>query len=800
MPIIKSTYNFVPAPEEKEVVTPKWANQVSHDIPFSDGESGEIELLITAKTPIFIRNGHAEGKDDKEFSHRIVNGEKQYFIPGSSLKGMVRNVLEIITHSRMKQINDHRHAVRQIMRTKGTVVDEGYQLSKEEKKNILAGWLVEEDGKYFIVDCGRPLKIRYTDIDRHFGVNFGDYFGRKNLSEMDKKFSARTAKYKYENLLSGQKMEHLFENHPLAEEKQSSWVSKFQPLNYVQFSEDTMDGFMGTIVCVGQASNYAVSTSRRGEYVFRGNKKEIIQSGKNRLKLTDQQMEDFRFINRHNQPDELADWEYWKGQLATGIPVFFRKDKDRTGIKDLGLSFMYKQAVHYSTKEVYPLASYVSEDAKTYKPDWAETIFGYTHKQQKLKGRVFCGHLFQRGSVEPLAERQIVLSTPRSSFFPFYLKQTGKNGKTSDYNTYNHNPELAGFKRYPVKNKVKRMDGQDLKEKMITTFVPLAEEATFQGSLRFHNLRKAEIGALISALLFYGMNGNFYHSLGYAKSLGYGKIEVAIRLNALDYSEKEYLKAFEYEMTKVHKDWTDRLAIKELLAMATNPKEEVVPLLDYLNLKDFQEVKNKGGYLESYATISKTNFSFGKQLTSTDKAKYLALEQEAEQARIAAIAAAAEAKKTAIAAEELAKLKEAIDKNTTEALNDFLTTHPNTIHRAIIEEKLAAIRAINKAQKIAAALEEAFSTKNYHFDEVKKWPTRKLAIKGYIFSEKQRQAIMAALRQSYVLENENPKKSKFFKKKKLAKFNQFPWKNIREWLTLEQTKQLYEELTGLPAK
>jgi hypothetical protein len=39
---IKSPYNFVPAPTEDQVFKPEWADQVSHDIPFSDGESGEI--------------------------------------------------------------------------------------------------------------------------------------------------------------------------------------------------------------------------------------------------------------------------------------------------------------------------------------------------------------------------------------------------------------------------------------------------------------------------------------------------------------------------------------------------------------------------------------------------------------------------------------------------------------------------------------------------------------------------------------------------------------------------------------
>jgi hypothetical protein len=40
---VKSTYNFVPAPQKQKFFKPSLNNIVSHDIPFSDGESGEIE-------------------------------------------------------------------------------------------------------------------------------------------------------------------------------------------------------------------------------------------------------------------------------------------------------------------------------------------------------------------------------------------------------------------------------------------------------------------------------------------------------------------------------------------------------------------------------------------------------------------------------------------------------------------------------------------------------------------------------------------------------------------------------------
>ena len=44
MTYIKSPFNFVPV--SKNVYFPDWAEQISHDVPFSDGISGVIHLKI----------------------------------------------------------------------------------------------------------------------------------------------------------------------------------------------------------------------------------------------------------------------------------------------------------------------------------------------------------------------------------------------------------------------------------------------------------------------------------------------------------------------------------------------------------------------------------------------------------------------------------------------------------------------------------------------------------------------------------------------------------------------------------
>ena len=86
--------------------------------------------------------------------------------------------------------------------------------------------------------------------------------------------------------------------------------------------------------------------------------------------------------------------------------------------------------------------------------------------------------------------------------------------------------------------------------------------------MRFHNLRKSEIGALISSITFHNNENQHFHSLGGAKSYGYGKIKISIEsMNFLDYSREDYLASFEELMGK---GWVQSESLETLLSMAKN--------------------------------------------------------------------------------------------------------------------------------------------------------------------------------------------------------------------------------------
>lgn len=98
---ISAPYNFVPL--NKEVYFPEWAPFINHDVPFKDGLSGKIKLEITTESPIFIGSGK-ELNGVKQFC-QDTNG--RYFIPGSSIRNMLRSVVEIMSFGKLNVVDDN---------------------------------------------------------------------------------------------------------------------------------------------------------------------------------------------------------------------------------------------------------------------------------------------------------------------------------------------------------------------------------------------------------------------------------------------------------------------------------------------------------------------------------------------------------------------------------------------------------------------------------------------------------------------------------------------------------------------
>lgn len=562
--MITAPFNFVPLNEQ--VFFPPWAEDVNHDVPFEDGESGEIEVTITAKSPIFIRN-HSDDKNNPSTEFCNYNGE--YYIPATSVKGMVRNVLEIMSFSKMNQFDDDTYAVRDLSRS-----DNFYMT--QMKEDTFCGWLKKNGGDYIIEDCGIPLRIHHDEIDKALNVDFASHFHEVGFE--------KTSEYKY-NLIGGE-LKQITVSSPYKSKK-----NKYDTRLFCDFDKK---GQKGILVLTGQPTPRQ-NNGQRGdgkgfEFVFLDVKREV--------KIDKKVFENFKFAyfdKRDTQPKESLDWKYWKEKLYNGekIPVFFQKQENK--IKHFGLSYLYKLPYEYSIKD--GIKDIHFDD----RADMTETIFGYVNKQtkQSLKGRVYFSHFKANGNILELSSRTEILGTPRASYYPMYVKQY--DGKL--FTTYmNSNFSIAGRKRYPIHKNNSVMQTEDTgNTKVGTTFKPLKDGALFKGKIKYHNLKKAELGALLSALTFHNCSG-LYYNIGLAKSLGYGKIAVDIKgIENID----EYLKEFEIIISEQIPNWRDSQELKELLSMAKEQNNKGESSLKYMILDDFSKYKTKENqdYLRNYTSL-----------------------------------------------------------------------------------------------------------------------------------------------------------------------------------------------------
>lgn len=551
--MIKAPYNFVPL--ENRAFYPSWANHISQDIPFEDGVSGSIEYKITSETPIFVRNGYTDRKNpDTKFS-QTPNG--QYFIPGTSIKGEIRNVLEILSFGKMTQVQDARFGIRDLSNN-----PEG-RFYRQKIQNVHCGWLYKqlaEDGseEYFINDCGTPGRIAPEVIDKHYSTAlaaFGQNLAlNRQYADNEDEEKLRSAYNKYENILNIS-----LENQDI--EKRLSGTFSTVPDNYNRIIADfSPNGKKGCIVVTGQPSKRDPE-SRRGKYYefvfFESNTNEKVES---------QIIDDFITIHKNNYDYK----NIWKRYLNEGkrVPVFFMRRNGNLGpIDAIGLAYMFRIPTANFIKGAIPI-----ELQSNRRKDLAECIFGTAKESLKqLKGRVNISHAFACGTPNKCGIVTTVLGSPKPSYGPLYAS----SGTWNDANA-----QIKGRKRYPVRTTL--LPPNEGTDSQTCKFIPLDQGTSFKGRITFHNLKECELGALIAALTFNG-HPDCCHSIGEAKPLGYGKVKISIdKLSVIsikdifaktdDPTQQEtdyYFNKFKDVMTEnIGTGWENSNSIRELCAMA----------------------------------------------------------------------------------------------------------------------------------------------------------------------------------------------------------------------------------------
>lgn len=541
-------YNFVPLADDVVSVD---------SIPLHDrhtGNTGYITCKLTTLTPLYTRAAMSP-KRFNEWSEKIrdmmgddVMREEyaQFFhhsnveepmIPGSSLRGMVRNIMEIASSARMPWVTSKQLFFRTVDNS-----SVGIHYRDRMMDNVEAGILRKQGNRYFIVRC------EYVRIHRDkLGNN-----ARNNL--YDGRAPNKTPKW------SGTHHQY-----------QQVWVTLTKSgyaVDDIQYRKKS--GYQeGTLVITGDMPG---RPGKQKEFVFlkpMGNPEQIDVSSD--------------LLEQFQDDDQITLWQQKafptdkpnhnqrrrKGYLSTeqylendGDPVFFLREEGQLAF--FGRAQMFRLPYKNSPNDFVPdeLKRSIDKDGKEV-VDLVEAIFGYVPEKERKSsraGRVFFGDarclstdnlwLEANGNVITPA----ILASPKPTTFQHYLIQSespihaGKVGES-------HNPDvkdglahygtptpqetvIRGYKIYWHKRSSESVTSDSIRaqnpprnwatDTQHTQIRPVKAGVCFEFRIYFENLHEHELGALLWALkLPITSDGQeCRHKLGMGKPLGLGSVQV----------------------------------------------------------------------------------------------------------------------------------------------------------------------------------------------------------------------------------------------------------------------------------
>ena len=520
---LTAPYQF--AELNKDVYFPGWASQVSQDIPFSDGIDGVIEVTLKNVSPLFTRNGGAQDKKEVLSAHILENGQRRYLIPATTLKGMLRSTMEIMSFAKMQLFDDKYFAYRSFHKNDGdedlykkyhSAMGANPNADYDERK-FGCGWLMmDDDDQLYITPCdGRFKRIHHNEIGR--------------------KLTKKT---------------------PFARNEEIEWYPLKQK-----------DGNQYYIVCTGDINR------KVKEYLFPTATLPTIKVDEKVAK---------KFMDVHDGPSPDFDKYLLRLKRGKKVAVFYAKD-DKGAPKAIGLSRMLRYPFDNGVKD---LVEKQQTDYKSECRDLCEIIWGYAESEKSLKGRIQVGHAFCKQLIDDglLIDGSGILGQPKASFYPLYLKQSDATNK---FKTYNSATGIAGRKLYKIHRggTTTPLPQGNNNENATTRFKAIPSGNEFKFYIRVHNLRPIELGALLSALTLNETHGAF-HNIGMAKAYGFGKIQIeSVKLGKeFEKSAEEYMHDFEYEMTQwtlatCGREWAKTNSVNNLISILQEHSDEDVKSL-----------------------------------------------------------------------------------------------------------------------------------------------------------------------------------------------------------------------------
>ena len=200
---VYAPYNFVPFSGKVQLPYGTVEELPPHDRFDPERKTGEIQITMTAETPVFISNG------DKDNPHFVRGANGAPMISGSSVRGMVRENMQILGFGLVRaeeDLEDYQIYFREMAAARGSNAEAlkdyytnvlGFDSQGKEEcavpPNVLSGYILRENGKYQIY----PTKSSFFRVSRKH-PDVGQFeITAENPGEYKRKNNARIINVSY---------------------------------------------------------------------------------------------------------------------------------------------------------------------------------------------------------------------------------------------------------------------------------------------------------------------------------------------------------------------------------------------------------------------------------------------------------------------------------------------------------------------------------------------------------------------------------------------------------------------------
>lgn len=491
-------YNFVSLPSEAKVITDKKEKLQSHGEINREKFSGYIEYTIKNKTPLII----GKGKKENEPVEFFTNPEGKYTIPGSTIRGLLRTNVAILSDSNISDdIEDERFYYRSFGRDK-------LKQEYSDRLEIRTGYIYKKpEDEYVLIPSEKVDGYHYLTIREQLTEKEKELIKDKQKEIRNKKFE-----------VSGKQLLISYETNGEGSDVKIADKDEYENKGYLMTSGYIANKLVHYII-PAKESNEAEIIFKRGskEYadIERYNK-DLVVTKKAFIKNGNIEMnEKYKY---YGLPSKI--------EKENGKPIFFGKRIDSyyfgfTPYPRIPYDNNIKHGINenYKNKEGY---SYVDK------------LFGFAKDNNSYKGLLsFEDCICITSHKAKFKNYNVILGEPHATSYNLYLKQEN-NGDNGIIN-YNDEFTIRGIKQYWIKDYITVSDVGN-NPNVFSKINAMDENNEFKGKIHFKNLSKEELGLVLWALK---VDEKAHENIGMGKPYGFGHIVIDdIKVKTEDYEKK----------------------------------------------------------------------------------------------------------------------------------------------------------------------------------------------------------------------------------------------------------------------